>query len=120
MKTITFKFDTPIHTIRKVLVGYARVTGTCEYDATQHEEYDSCYAEIKVSEVLLLVAGVTQVGTLAYHMDKALGGDYSDAIDSAIHQHCQMEFYPPVTETGDEEIRCEHTDFKERNESLCK
>jgi len=117
MKQITFKFDTAIKTHKDKLVGHARVSGTCKYDTT-NEWYDDTYAEITVTEIILLVAGRSEVGTLAYYMDKALLGSYADEIDNAIHDHCEMELYPPVvTEYGGESTTAEQ-DARERNESI--
>jgi hypothetical protein len=118
MKTITFKFDTPIKTHKGKLVGHARVSGTCQYDTVTNEYYDGCYAEITVTEIILLVAGRSEVGTLAYYMDKALLGSYADEIDFAIHDHCEMELYPPVTLEDDGEYPTAEQDARDRNESI--
>jgi hypothetical protein len=117
MKTITFKFDTAIKTHKFKLVGHARVSGTCSYDTT-NEYYDGDNAEITVTEIILFVAGRSEVGTLAYYMDKALLGSYADEIDNAIHDHCEMELYPPVTLEDDGESTTAEQDARERNESI--
>lgn len=117
MKTIKFKFDTGIKTSKGKLVGHARVSGTCKYDTT-NEWYDNCYATITVTEIILLVAGKSELGTLAYHMDKALLGSYSDEIDNAIHDHCELELYPPVVLEDDGEYNTAEQDARERNQSL--
>jgi len=118
MKQITFKFDTAIKTHKDKLVGHARVSGTCSYDTVTNEYYDGDNAEITVTEIILLVAGRSEVGTLAYYMDKALLGSYADEIDNAIHDHCEMELYPPVvTEYGGEYPTAEQ-DARDRNESI--
>jgi hypothetical protein len=117
MKTITFKFDTAIKTHKDKLVGHARVSGTCQYDTT-NEWYDDTYAEITVTEIILFVAGRSEVGTLAYHMDKALLGSYADEIDFAIHDYCEMELYPPVTLEDDGEYPTDEQDARDRNESI--
>jgi len=118
MKTITFKFDTAIKTIKGKLVGHARVSGTCNYNTESFDYYDNCYADITVTEIILLVAGRSESGTLAYYMDRALLGSYADEIDNAIHDHCEMELYPPVvTEYGGESNTAEQ-DARDRNQSL--
>jgi len=117
MKQITFKFDTAIKSTKGKLVGHARVSGTCKYDTT-NEWYDDCYATITVTEIILLVAGRSEVGTLAYYMDKALLGSYADEIDNAIHDHCEMELYPPVTLEDDGESTTAEQDARDRNESI--
>jgi hypothetical protein len=117
MKTITFKFDTGIKTHRGKLVGHARVTGTCSYN-TNNDYYDNTYAEITVTEILLLVAGKSEAGTLAYHMDKALLGSYAEEIDFAIHDHCELELYPPVMIEDDGEYNTAEQDARDRNESI--
>jgi hypothetical protein len=118
MKQITFKFDTAIKNNKGKLVGHARVSGTCKYDTVTNEWYDDCYAEITVTEIILLVAGRSEVGTLAYYMDKALLGSYADEIDNAIHDHCEMELYPPVTLEDDGESTTAEQDARDRNESI--
>jgi hypothetical protein len=118
MKQITFKFDTAIKTHKDKLVGHARVSGTCSYDTTTNDYYDDAYAVFTVTEIILLVAGRSESGTLAYYMDKALLGSYADEIDHAIHDHCEMELYPSVTLEDDGESTTAEQDARDRNESI--
>lgn len=79
--------------------GFAFITGECDYDKEKSDGYfDEAYATIRIKSILLIVGTKQADGTLAYHIDKAMLGSYSDAIEDAVFSYMETELYVPETD----------------------
>lgn len=75
----------------------AYISGECDYDKDDNEWFDYCYADLRIKTVILEVNGVKADGTLAYHVDRAIVGNFHEAIEKAVHAFIEPLIYGPDT-----------------------
>lgn len=94
----TFVFDTPIErkygASKGQILGYARVTGSAEYDADSHPFFDRDYCNISIDKVLIKVGATEADATLSYSVSKTLNDTFAEIIEDATYAHAEYVFEP--------------------------
>jgi hypothetical protein len=92
------------------VIGYARVSGVGYWDKNYQTDWDAKDCELEdiasfdVESVLLKVGTTEENGRLAYDIDKALGGDFHEAIDNPVLAHMEYLFSEHCEKHNNEEI----------------